>query len=384
MFSIRYTPAKDTENKTIGVFVTALDITEKKQSEKKLEFSEARLKDSQAIALMGSFEFDMVNNIIHWSDQQFKLLGLDKDKVTPSNELFFSMVHKDDIEKIMSAFNETIQTFQNASGTLRIVLNDGSIKHVFSEWKFELDSNNKPIRMYGIVQDITQKKAAEELLEQRNEQLSKLSEHLQQLREKERTDIAREIHDELGQQLTSLKMDASWFRNKTEKENPVLHEKAIGMIDSVNETIKTVRRIATELRPGILDDLGLVAALEWQMEEFNKKTKAKGKLEINCHQDNFERNISTAFFRIFQESLTNIARHAQATEVITQLYEIDQHLILKIKDNGIGISKERLNNTTSLGLLGMKERANMLGGNLAIIGLSEGGTEVTLKIPIEK
>jgi signal transduction histidine kinase len=98
----------------------------------------------------------------------------------------------------------------------------------------------------------------------------------------------------------------------------------------------------------------------------------------------FERNISTAFFRIFQESLTNIARHAQATQVLTQLYEMDQQLVLKIKDNGIGITKERLNNTTSLGLLGMKERANMLGGNLSIIGLAEGGTEVTLKIPIEK
>jgi signal transduction histidine kinase len=179
-------------------------------------------------------------------------------------------------------------------------------------------------------------------------------------------------------------MDASWFRNKTEKDNPILHEKANSMIESVNETIKTVRRIATELRPGILDDLGLVAAIEWQMEEFKRKSKVSCKIEINCQQDSFERNISTAFFRIFQESLTNIARHSQATQVLTQLYEMDQQLVLKIKDNGIGITKERLNNTTSLGLLGMKERANMLGGNLSIIGLAEGGTEVTLKIPIEK
>lgn len=383
-FSIKYNPAKDAKSNTIGVFVTALDITDKRQSEKKLERSEARLKDAQAIALIGSWEIDMVNNILHWSDQMFTILELNKETITPSRELFLSLVHPEDAERVYKGFKDTFQTLQNASATFRITLANKTVKHVYIEWKLEFDSSGNPLRIYGIVQDVTQKKTAEALLEQRNEQLSNLSSHLQNLREKERTDIAREIHDELGQQLTSLKMDAAWIKNKTQTENPQLHQKALTMIDSVNETIKTVRRIATELRPGILDDLGLVAALEWQMEEFKQKTGLKCSIAVDTVNESFERNMNTTVFRIFQESLTNITRHAQATEVNAKLVEQGTNLILEVKDNGKGITDERLNNKTSLGLLGMKERAYILGGDLSIQRLPEGGTGVTLKIPLKE
>lgn len=245
------------------------------------------------------------------------------------------------------------------------------------------DAEGNITHFIGFQSDVTTKKNAEKESQHMNEQLRQLSSHIQNLREKERTDIAREIHDELGQQLTSLKMDASWLKNKTEKEFPQFYEKSLNMIHAVNETIQTVRRIATELRPGVLDDFGLVAALEWQMEEFKLKTGFTCSLVIDTINESFERDISTTVFRIFQESLTNITRHANATEVKAKLYEENNFLVLEIIDNGKGISEARLNNKISLGILGMKERAFMHEGTLSIFPLTKGGTGVTLKIPLK-
>jgi signal transduction histidine kinase len=223
---------------------------------------------------------------------------------------------------------------------------------------------------------------AERQLRESHEQLRALSVYLQRVREEERTRIAREVHDELGQALTSCKLDLSLIASRMPKSLKPLIEKTKALSAHMDATIQTVRRISTELRPGILDHLGLVAALEWQANEFQTRTGIKCDVNTKVHDAQLDANLATTFFRIFQETLTNIIRHAGATQVSVSLKEEAQRIIMDVKDNGRGIGPEEISNTSSLGLLGMKERAALLGGEFKI-GRGRGGqgTRVTVTIP---
>jgi signal transduction histidine kinase len=208
-----------------------------------------------------------------------------------------------------------------------------------------------------------------------------LAARLQTVREEERTRLAREIHDEIGQALTAIKIDLSaWARQRAgDTADPA--DRARTMLTLVDETIQLVRRIATELRPGILDDLGLVAAIEWAAKEFQQRTG------IACHASLPDSDITldveraTAFFRIFQETLTNVARHAAAREVNVRLAWEDGALHLVVHDDGVGITDEQLAGTRSLGIVGMRERALLLGGEFTIDGRPDAGTTVSVRIP---
>jgi signal transduction histidine kinase len=212
------------------------------------------------------------------------------------------------------------------------------------------------------------------------EQLRNLTRYLHAVREVERTDIAREIHDELGQALTALKMDLSWLAKRLPDE-PMVRQRAAATTQLINSTIQTVQHIATELRPGLLDDLGLVPALEWQAHEFSERTGIDCQLDLDELTVSLGRERDTAVFRIFQETLTNIARHAGATLVEIELKESPEGLILTVQDNGRGITQAQLAAPTSLGLLGMRERARSWGGKVTFADRSGGGTQVSLYLP---
>lgn len=227
--------------------------------------------------------------------------------------------------------------------------------------------------------------AAEFQLKSSREQLRRLSAHTQSAREEERTRISREIHDELGQALTGLKMDLSWLDKKLQSENFVdqpIQEKIAAMYSLINSTIKSVRKISSELRPGVLDYLGIAAAIEWQAQEFQSRTGIECKLVSMPKELNLDQNFSTALFRIFQETLTNVARHANATLIEVELLLQNGNIILRIHDNGRGITEEEIINTKSFGLLGMRERTFLLGGEFTIKGELGGGTTVTVTIPV--
>jgi len=226
---------------------------------------------------------------------------------------------------------------------------------------------------------------AEEQLRQSHEQLRALSVYLQSIREEERTRIAREVHDELGQALTSCKLDLSWIANRLPREQAPLLEKAKALISHIDSTIRTVRRISSELRPGVLDHLGLVAALEWQANEFQNRTGIKCDVNANVQEPWPDPNLSTTFFRIFQETLTNVIRHAGATEVTVDLKESATQITLEVRDNGRGIERREISNNKSMGLLGMRERAALLGGVFKIGRLRRGkGTRVKVSIPLSR
>jgi signal transduction histidine kinase len=224
------------------------------------------------------------------------------------------------------------------------------------------------------------RRAAEQLRES-HEQLRALSVYLQTVREEERTRIAREVHDELGQALTSCKLDLSLISSQLKNQKPLL-EKARALSAHIDSTIQTVRRIATELRPGVLDHLGLAAALEWQANDFQNRTGIRCEVNSTLSESMPDQTVSTTLFRIFQETLTNIIRHAGATEVKVDLNESDGQIIMRVSDNGRGISNSEITRAGSLGLLGMKERAALLGGTFKIGRVPGGeGTCVTVSIP---
>jgi len=236
----------------------------------------------------------------------------------------------------------------------------------------------------GIIRDITERKQAEEQLRSSREQLRALSAHLQSIREEERTLIAREIHDELGQDLTGLKMDLSWLIKRLPKNQELDVKKVESMLKLVDTTIQSVRRISTKLRPGVLDDLGLTAAIEWQTQDFQTRTGIECEFSSNLGEIDLDRDRSTTVFRILQETLTNVARHASATRVNIRLNEEAAGLVLIVEDNGRGITEREISDPKSLGLLGMRERALIFGGEVTISGAPGKGTMVRLRIPLQK
>ena len=229
------------------------------------------------------------------------------------------------------------------------------------------------------LEERVEKRTAE--LKVANQSLRDLSVHLQSIREEERTKIARDIHDELGQTLTALKMELSWLARKLPADQEAISDKVQNMINHIDMTIDSVQRIYTELRPTVLDNLGLVAAIEWQAKEFQERTGIKCKVSFYPENIIMGRDKRTAVFRIFQEAMTNIARHAEASAVTIDLEETSDRVILTVKDNGKGITEEQILDPRAFGIIGMKERAYFLGGEVKISGIVNKGTAVILNIP---
>jgi len=231
-----------------------------------------------------------------------------------------------------------------------------------------------------IVSDLSDAKRAEQELRASSEQLRNLTARLLSVRENERTRVAREVHDVLGQSLTAVKMDLSWLAGRLSPGNGPLLGRIRSTLQLADSTIQSARRISTELRPGVLD-LGLAAALEWQAREFQARTGIRCRLRLS-HQAMVPPDVSTALFRIFQEALTNIARHARATRAEVVLKKQPDGLVLRIGDNGRGFDPANSSSSKSLGLLGMRERAAILGGRVEISSAPGKGTRVTAWIPL--
>ena len=235
---------------------------------------------------------------------------------------------------------------------------------------------------FHTISDITESKQAEDQLRASREQLRELSRFLESVREEERTKMAREIHDELGQTLTALKIDLSWLTRRLPADQGPLVEKADSMYELVDVAIQSVKRISTELRPGALDDLGLADAIEWQTQEFAKRTDIQCHFRADPQGMVLDRDRSTAVFRICQEALTNVVRHAGATRVSVSLRRAPFRVTLKVSDNGRGIEEREVLDPRAFGLIGMRERARSWGGEVQISGAPGNGTLVAVSIPL--
>src|SRR5213082_322529 len=238
-----------------------------------------------------------------------------------------------------------------------------------------------PQRFVGMVEDVTERKAAEAELHRHRAQLRGLAARLEAAREAERARIAREIHDELGQALTALKIDVLWLKKRVLESPPELTRKLDGMTAIIDSTAQGIQRVAAELRPSVLNELGLRAAIEWEAREFATRTGIECRVELPEGQPAVDASRATAVFRIFQEALTNVARHAAATHVLVRLGMTPKALDLTVEDNGRGIREGALHDSRSLGLLGMRERAGNFHGNVTITGNPGAGTILTLTMP---
>ncbi len=365
---------------------TAQDITERKQAEEELRTREAQLTDAQRLAHLGSWEWDLATNTVNWSDEMFRIWGLGPREFAGSYKAVFQLVHPSDRESFAGCVEKAIQDHQSYELEFRIIRPDATRRIVQARGAVVVDEAGRAIRMFGTAQDITERKLAEDEIKATNDLLRALSAKLQSAREEEGTRIARELHDELGSALTSL----NWGLEEVDKrlsagdrvDLSALRTKVKTMVTLVDSTIDTVRRISSELRPSVLDDLGLVEAIEWQAQQFQAQTGIIYQSDCSVEDIGLNREQSTAVFRIFQEALTNILRHAEATRFSSTLKLEANSLVLIIGDNGKGITASEVSRPQSLGLLGMRERAHLVGGEINISGAEGQGTVITVRVPL--
>ncbi len=303
-------------------------------------------------------------------------LSLEQELANPTRAM-----HPDELPRVMEKWLPVMAAGEPYEDEMRLLGADGKYRWFLVRTVPLRDDLGNIVKWFGTSTEIEDRKQAEDALQCSFDELRALAASLQSIREEERTRVAREIHDELGQTLTAIKLEsASLIRGLPVDAKEQLN-RAQSIVKLADETIQTVRRISTELRPSILDDLGLVAAVEWAAEEFQSRTGTKCHLDLPQNDIVIDRERATALFRILQETLTNVARHASATHVNMRLAQEDGSLILEVRDNGKGISEERLSAGRPLGILGMRERALLLGGELAISGAPGDGTTIRVRIP---
>lgn len=355
------------------------DVTNRKIAEEQIRRSEHKYRllfENNPVPMWMSSVADL--QIVDVNEAALRQYGYTR---TEFLQLHDNEFRSNDFGKIHVGIDEPDDDSQGSSIQWRHRRKDGTI--IFVEiYHYKIIYESRPVWLWLSI-DITGKKAAEEKLKKSYEDIRQLASHLQEIREEERASMAREIHDELGQQLTGLKMDISWLARKKELSQEQRTEKIQDILRFLDGTVNTVRRLSSELRPGILDDLGLGEALEWWAQEFEKRSGVQCLVETPTEMLPLAPNQTVALFRIFQESLTNVARHAKASLVKSSLSQVGDLVVLQISDNGAGFDTKTSGQKKTLGLLGMKERTLMLGGQYDISSVPGQGTTVTVTVPLE-
>ena len=349
------------------VFVVAKDITDKRTAELQLAAYSNRISTLLESITDGFCALDKDWAVTYWNMEAERILSMPRDKVIGKNiwELYKEAIPLKFYTEYHRAMNDRIAVhFQDYFPPLKL-------------W-VEVSAYPSEIGLSIYFKDITDRINTFERLEKSESEIRQFAKQLNKVLEDERSRIAHEIHDELGQQLSGIKMSLSSFK-KLVLGNKLLEGMVGTMVEDIDRTVQSLRTIATELRLGILDTLGLIASLEWLAKEFENKTKIECHLDIDVNDLFYEHMLSTCFFRICQEALTNITKHASATEVAIEVRQDKNGLELKITDNGIGIDDEKLENPFSIGLLGMRQRAKLVGATLAITSQPGSGTCILLK-----
>jgi PAS domain S-box-containing protein len=351
------------------------DITDRKHAEEALHESEERYRrlvegSPDAIAVYSKGRFIFVN------PAGAKLIGARSPRELIGKSIL-DVVHPDSRSQVIERLRHVAEGKEAPLFEEKFLKFDGSVINV--------EVVGIPFSYQGqaatqvVVRDITKRKQAEEEIRKSTKLLEDLHKHLNEILENERALISREIHDQVGQSLTALKLDLNRIQ-KYLNNNPEAVKKLRDMIELISNTIKDVQRISSDLRPGILDDLGLAAAIEWYCDEFEKRTGIKCSLRLD---DSIfgDSQMNLVFFRVLQEALTNVIRHANASSVTIKLHHTQKGTTLTIHDNGIGIKKEKIESAKSLGLIGMRERVRQFGGKVNISSGKEQGAKLTIYIP---
>jgi PAS domain S-box-containing protein len=397
------------------------NVTDRRRAEQTLRESEERFRLLvQSVQEYAIFYLDPLGRIVSWNNGAGRLKGYRAEEILGKHVSSFYLPEdvaagrpqqileeaaqrgqsEDEgwrLRKDGSRFwaNVVVTALRNAKGSLQgfaKVTRDMTARHVKEETLakakelLELRVEQRTTVLGRVNQElrteIAERARAEQQLRASLDQLRALAARLQSVREEERTSIAREIHDELGQACTAIKMDLALIGRKATRRQTRLQAKVDSATQLVDGMIVTLRRIASDLRPRTLDDLGLPAALEWQAQEFESRTGIPCRITVPQEPLVLDAERSTAIFRIFQESLTNIARHAHATRVEARLERVDSDLFFQVRDNGKGFDAQDVKARKSLGLVGMQERALLLNGELKVEGVPGAGTTLAMRIPL--
>lgn len=370
----------DKDGRPDGFVGITRNITERKRAEESLKESEERYRTifentGTAMAILEE------NIILSLANSEFeKLSGFPRHEIE-GRKRFTDFIDSKDTDRLLMYHGlrrkDPLSAPRNYE--FHFVDKEGVTKDIFTTANMIPGSAKSVLSLL----DITEMKKAQEDLMHSREQLRNLHKHAQDVREGERTRVAREIHDELGQVLTALKMDLSYLSRKFPQETKPLHTKINLMLKFIDMTIQSVKRITMDLRPGLLDHLGLVPAIEWQADEFQKRTGITCEVTVDPEDITLDKDQSTTVFRIFQETLTNVARHANASHIKTSLQADDGMLKMIVTDNGKGITRKQIEDSKSFGLMGIRERAYFSGGDVVFTGKKGHGTSVIVSIPID-
>ncbi|TAL45978.1 MAG: PAS domain S-box protein [Chitinophagaceae bacterium] len=373
--------------KTTGVSTAivrgyARDITEQKKAEKELKKSEARLKEAQIIAHISNWEIDFVSNTQTWSDEFYRIYGISKAEVQPSTELFLSFMHPEDAGFAQKKVQEGFDSLKDSSFNFRFIRKDGATRHGYSEWRFEFDKKGNPLRLYGILQDITDRKEAEEklklleqkILEQKIQEQKNIAKAIIKAEEKERNHMGQELHDNVNQILAGTKMYLGMVGKDDEKTKASIKYPMELIDNAINEIRSISHRNVTPQK-----NIDLIDLLQSLFDKLEKNSGLKTELKFDLSDPIKNDDLVLNIYRIIQEEINNILKHAAAKNVSISLETIDNRIQIITTDDGKGFNLNKIRN--GIGISNMINRIETFNGKMEIISSPGNGCEIMIEIP---
>jgi signal transduction histidine kinase len=356
------------------------DNAERKRIHEQLRYSEALLNEGQKISQTGSWRWSIASGELIWSDEHYRIFGYERSESPTTFAMFSERVHPEDVDGVRQIANAAVQRRDRFECEYRIVLPDGAIRHLRGVGRPISPAPLDADEYIGITVDVTARRQTEEQLKESQRLLRQLADRSETEREEERKHLARELHDDLAQYLSALRMRISILNMEFGQQLPGLQTEVQGMVSLVDATIQMTRNAITALRPVALD-MGIVSALKWLTSEFVAKTNIRCTLHIGVSDNALRDHSATTVFRVVQESLRNIGKHAAADEVDIRFERRGDHYVLLVRDNGVGFDPTVKKDKT-FGLLGIQERVLMLDGTVDIRTAPNHGTEIEVSIPV--
>jgi PAS domain S-box-containing protein len=378
-------PVKDESGKVFRIAGISEDITERKQVVETLRQSEFDLAEAQRVTKLGNWTLDIATGIVRWSEELYRIFDVDRATFEGVYEIFLSRVHPDDRPKVLQANSEARSDGKPFEIEYRIGTPSGQLKHIREIGYVSKDHSDSVSAMFGTAQDITARKQAENAFRDSSVQLRALSRRLVELQECERRELSRELHDRVGQNLTALKINIDMMLPAlASQDNEDVLARMTDSAALLESTMDTIENVMSELRPPMLDDHGLAAALDWHARKFSRRTGIGVVVRADESAVHPTPQVKIALFRIAQEALNNIAKHARARQAEIALDQENGDWVMSVRDDGIGFdvggngsSKPK----TGIGMVTMRERSQSVGGSFEVQALPERGTRLTVRVP---